>query len=297
MQPVLLEGLSKRPTSMYQSLDPGSVLSRQTSGLPGSAAELQQQLAAVAVCTGAEQDAAGAGSTHGSSAAGAALVAAVGGLRKMFGEQMLMQLLRLHVTHLSTCTACAQWSAAAWVDAVQEGFMRLLRQLIMTTSHSAPPLNVYCMLLYAACAGFAGRKSVGSTPTLHEPLEVENAISIGHKYSSVDSSAANRTISIIHKCSSIDNPAFVTDDVISSSSQQHHEGLSCPPLLEKGLRYRVSTASSLAPAAAAAGIGSSGGLAGHQLSNGSVGVSHRQTPLGSKDHSGERHSISKPATQ
>jgi hypothetical protein len=142
--------------------------------------------------------------------------------------------------------------------------------------------------LCAASAGFAGRKSVGSIPALQEPLEVEHAISIGYKHSSMESSATNKPISILHKCSSIDNPVFVTDDVISSSSQQHHEGLSCPPLLEKGLRYRVSTASSMAPAAAAAaGIGSNGGLTGHQLSNGSVGVSHRQTPLGSKDHSGE----------
>jgi hypothetical protein len=120
---------------------------------------------------------------------------------------------------------------------------------------------------------------------------VEKAISIGHKHSSMDSSATNKAISIMHKCSSIDNPAFITDDVISSSSQQYHEGISCPLLLEKGLRYRVSTASSLSPAAAAE-IGSNGGLAGHQLSNGSVGVSHRQTPLGSKDHSGEWHTMS-----
>jgi hypothetical protein len=93
---VLLEGLSKRPTSMYQSIDPGSVYSRQDSGLPGSAAELQQQLAAVAVREGSGLDAAGTSTTQTSSAAGA-VAAAIEGLKKMFGEQ---------TAWCGSCTAC-----------------------------------------------------------------------------------------------------------------------------------------------------------------------------------------------
>jgi hypothetical protein len=108
---------------------------------------------------------------------------------------------------------------------------------------------------------------------MHQPLDVERAISIAE-----------------HRCSSIDNPTFEADRnmIKRASSSQQQEAMSCPVQLDKGLRCRVSTASSLSLAAAAAGLSSSqGGLAGHQLSNGSVGAIHRTTPLSSKDALGE----------
>jgi hypothetical protein len=132
------------------------------------------------------------------------------------------------------------------------------------------------LLLCAPCAGFTSSKNAGHISAVHQPLEVERAISIAHK------------------CSSIDNPAFAPDpdhELISASSSQQQEAPSCPPQLDKGLRCRVSTASSLAPGAGAARLGSSGGLTGHQLSAGSVGATHRATPLSSKDALGELRGI------
>jgi hypothetical protein len=131
MQPVLLEGLSKRPTSMYQSVDPGSAWSRQDSGLPGSAAELQQHLAAVAVREGPGLDAAGDGSAERSSAAGAAIVAAIGGLKKMFGEQTFrggcccIACLALLCMCYTSSTLC-QRPAAAWLKVDRERLRILL---------------------------------------------------------------------------------------------------------------------------------------------------------------------------
>jgi ferric-dicitrate binding protein FerR (iron transport regulator) len=81
-QPVLLEGLSKRPTSVYQSADAASQLSQQNS----EAAELQQHLAAASAGERAARVQAAGGVLGGGAAAGAAMTAAFGGLKKILGR-------------------------------------------------------------------------------------------------------------------------------------------------------------------------------------------------------------------
>jgi hypothetical protein len=135
-QPVLLKGLSKRPTSMYQSIDPGSVYSRQDSGLPGSAAELQQQLAAVAVREGSGLNAAGAGTTQTSSAVGA-VAAAIGGLKKMFGEQIGAEQIRvlaaLHVLDM----LCLCFTSLVACSCMVQGLQRRLNAFAALAAEDA----------------------------------------------------------------------------------------------------------------------------------------------------------------
>lgn len=78
-QPVLLEGLSKRPTCMYQSVDAGSMRSQESSAAVSAAGV---QAAGGRAVQGQEA----AGILGGGAGAGAAVAAALGGLKKMFGE-------------------------------------------------------------------------------------------------------------------------------------------------------------------------------------------------------------------